>query len=219
MILFDRVAAAVSASARCRHGLRLLERGEDTKGFRHLGLAASRGHTEAQHQVGVCYLEARGVPQSRADAALWLERAARAGHVEAHDVEPGLAHLVGRRAGAVAGRGPERAAPPAAGDDAHAPGSLGRGRRARRHRVGHAQLERVGAAVRVALDAEGEVDGRGVPTLTLNSRHDLTAEEKKMGKKRLAGATRVTADGQVRRIPWHEEWRSHERAHRFSYDP
>ncbi len=70
----------------------------------------------------------------------------------------------------------------------------------------------------IQIDAD-EVDGRGVPTLTLNSRHDLTLEEKKMGKKRLANATQVTADGSVRRIAWHEEWRSHERAHHFSYDP
>ncbi|KAI0089214.1 hypothetical protein BDY19DRAFT_944738 [Irpex rosettiformis] len=82
------------------------------------------------------------------------------------------------------------------------------------------QFKEPGIAVRIDVDeTDGEVDGLGVPTVTLNSRHDLTQEERKMGKKRLANATQITADGQVRRIAWHEEWRSHEKAHQFSYDP
>ena len=82
------------------------------------------------------------------------------------------------------------------------------------------QFKEPGIAVQIDADGtDGEVDGLGIPTLTLNSRHDLTQEEKKMGKKRLANATKITTDGNVRRIPWHEEWRSHEKAHRFSYDP
>ncbi|KAI0692562.1 hypothetical protein BC835DRAFT_1416490 [Cytidiella melzeri] len=78
----------------------------------------------------------------------------------------------------------------------------------------------LGIAVSIEADsAEVEVDGLGVPTVTLNSRHDLTKEEKRMGKKKLGSATVISPEGQVRRLLWHEEWRSHERGPTFTYNP
>ncbi len=41
------------------------------------------GLAEAQYRLGLMYLEGRGVPQDRAQARKWLERAARQGYPEA----------------------------------------------------------------------------------------------------------------------------------------
>ncbi|KAI9064890.1 hypothetical protein FKP32DRAFT_1591102 [Trametes sanguinea] len=55
-----------------------------------------------------------------------------------------------------------------------------------------------------------ERDGLGIPTVTLRVHHDLTAMEKRKRKK----ATKVGADGVVRRAMWYEEWAEGEQLRR-----
>ncbi len=83
MGLFDRLAAVASSAAAARRGVELVEKGDRAAGFHLLAKAAARGNRDAMFQVGKSYLEGRGVPQSRGDAATWLERAGEAGHIEA----------------------------------------------------------------------------------------------------------------------------------------
>jgi TPR repeat protein len=48
--------------------------------------AALQGHTEAEYQLGVMYLEGRGVAQDFDEALGWFVRAARKGHPQAMQV-------------------------------------------------------------------------------------------------------------------------------------
>src|SRR5579875_1588351 len=86
MALLDRFTAIASASAAVRRGVAMVESGKEAEGFAVLARAADRGNAEAQYRVGRCYLEGKGVPPSRTDAALWLERAAEGGHVDAQQL-------------------------------------------------------------------------------------------------------------------------------------
>ena len=92
--VLDRLTAVVSPAAQRRAGLRLLESGQGAAGFQMLAKAARRGDAEAEYRVGRCYLEGIGVPVSRGDAAHWLDRAARAGRIEAQATLAAL-HLMG----------------------------------------------------------------------------------------------------------------------------
>ncbi len=92
--VLDRLTAVVSPAAQRRAGLRLLESGQGAAGFHLLAKAARRGDAEAEYRVGRCYLEGVGVPVSRGDAAQWLDRAARAGRIEAQATLAAL-HLMG----------------------------------------------------------------------------------------------------------------------------
>jgi TPR repeat protein len=40
---------------------------------------------QAQCNLALCYAGGTGVPRSRADARAWYERAAKQGHVQAHN--------------------------------------------------------------------------------------------------------------------------------------
>ncbi|KAI0337913.1 hypothetical protein BDW22DRAFT_836849 [Trametopsis cervina] len=82
------------------------------------------------------------------------------------------------------------------------------------------QFKPLGIAVSIDPEEskENEVDGLGVPTIRLRVRHDLTPEERRMGKKKMTTATTLTADGHVRKMLWHEEWKQHEHLHRFAVD-
>jgi hypothetical protein len=85
--------------------------------------------------------------------------------------------------------------------------------------VPFSQFKPLGIAVSIDGDSgQIEVDGLGVPTVTLNSRHDLTAEEKKMGKKKVANKTIVAPDGTKRQL-WQEEWKATEKVGSFKYNP
>lgn len=46
-------------------------------------MAAERGHTDAQYNIGLCYYQGRSVEQSYADAAKWWKKAAEQGHAYA----------------------------------------------------------------------------------------------------------------------------------------
>ncbi|MGI4945094.1 MAG: tetratricopeptide repeat protein, partial [Janthinobacterium lividum] len=82
-VLFDRVASLLSPAALLRRGVRMAEAGDLPGAFPVLAKAAGAGLPEAQYRIGKAYLEGAGVPASRPDAALWLERAAESGWVEA----------------------------------------------------------------------------------------------------------------------------------------
>ena len=93
--LFDRLKAAVFASARLRRAIRKMEQGRPDRGFPLLARLAQRGVVEAQFRVGRAYIDGAGVPVSRATAAIWLEKAATAGHREAQAVLAAL-YLTGQ---------------------------------------------------------------------------------------------------------------------------
>src|SRR5476649_143589 len=83
MGLFDVVLAPFSATASLRKAVRLTDNGDRRAAFPLLARAARAGITEAEYQIGRCYLEGGGVPPSRADGVRWLEKAASKGYVEA----------------------------------------------------------------------------------------------------------------------------------------
>ena len=63
------------------------------------------------------------------------------------------------------------------------------------------------SGIQIAIDPEQdhvELDGIGVPTVALRVKHGLTEMEQR--KKRKGKKTALGPNGQVRRIPWWEEW-------------
>ncbi|MBV9748026.1 MAG: sel1 repeat family protein, partial [Acetobacteraceae bacterium] len=92
--LLERVHAAVSPAAKLRRAARLTAAGQGAEAFALLAPLAERGMPEAQLRVGRAYLDGKGVPASRSDAARWFERAGRSGLVEAQSLLAAL-HLTG----------------------------------------------------------------------------------------------------------------------------
>ena len=72
-----------SPAASLRRAIRLSERGRRADAFPLLAQAAKAGIADAEYRVARCYLEGSGVPPSRAEATLWLKRAAAHGSIEA----------------------------------------------------------------------------------------------------------------------------------------
>ena len=50
--------------------------------------AAEQGHATSQFNLGLMYLEGKGVQQDKAEATSWLEKASAQGHVEAQNAVP-----------------------------------------------------------------------------------------------------------------------------------
>ena len=50
--------------------------------------AAEQGHATSQFNLGLMFLEGKGVPQDKTAATSWLEKASAQGHVEAQDALP-----------------------------------------------------------------------------------------------------------------------------------
>jgi hypothetical protein len=50
--------------------------------------AAEQGHATSQFNLGLMFLEGKGVPQDTTEATRWLEKASAQGHVEAHNAVP-----------------------------------------------------------------------------------------------------------------------------------
>lgn len=61
--------------------LLLLEAGEPAAALHWLQRAAKRGHADAMHWLGRCYVSGDGVPADRDQGIDWLRRSAAAGHV------------------------------------------------------------------------------------------------------------------------------------------
>jgi len=61
-------------------GLEQLSAGDYIAAQRSFGIAAKRGNTDAQYQLGIIYLEGLGVNKSPEDAAYWFRKAAQNGH-------------------------------------------------------------------------------------------------------------------------------------------
>lgn len=61
-------------------GLEQLSAGDYIAAQRSFGLAAKRGNTDAQYQLGIIYLKGLGVNKSPEDAAYWFRKAAQNGH-------------------------------------------------------------------------------------------------------------------------------------------
>ncbi|THG96403.1 hypothetical protein EW026_g5425 [Hermanssonia centrifuga] len=75
--------------------------------------------------------------------------------------------------------------------------------------------------IQIALDPEPdhvEVDGEGIPTVSLRAKHDLTETEQRKRKKKLT-KTAIGPGGQVRRLAWFEEWEGGEDLRRSNPDP
>lgn len=51
-----------------------------------------------------------------------------------------------------------------------------------------------------------EVDGLGIPTVVLKSKHSLTGEEQARSKKRRKKNAKVTVNGVTRQLLWFEDW-------------
>jgi uncharacterized protein len=81
--LLAKLAGVLPAPARFKRAMALHEAQKYTEAFPLLAGLASEGDTEAQYQVGRCYLRALGVPPNKAEALHWLEQAATKGHTEA----------------------------------------------------------------------------------------------------------------------------------------
>ncbi len=97
-------------------GEALMAAGEAEAGFKLIARAAQTKLPAAEYRVGLCYLQGKGVPASRAEGRRWLELAASQGFAEAQAalatlLVTGLAEdaPVGRRMGAFS---EERAAQP-----------------------------------------------------------------------------------------------------------
>jgi TPR repeat protein/Flp pilus assembly protein TadD len=82
-LAFDAVLAVFSPGAALRRGAALMAVGKPGPALRAYARASRAGLGEAEYRIARCYLEATGVPRSRAEGARWLEKAARRGHVQA----------------------------------------------------------------------------------------------------------------------------------------
>lgn len=72
------------------HGVPKEEADPDQRAAQFYFEAARRGHSGAQHALGILYLTGKGVQQDRAEAQKWFGRAAAQGHAEAQRLVEGL---------------------------------------------------------------------------------------------------------------------------------
>ena len=84
--IWGRLQGALFPAAALRRALIAAEAGRLNEVFPVLARHASKSNAKAQYWVGKAYLEGRGVPQSRATAMSWLQRAAEAGQRDAQSV-------------------------------------------------------------------------------------------------------------------------------------
>lgn len=72
------LALAMPAAASFKDGMTALQRGEHERAFVLLEPEAQRGNLEAQYEVGLMYLEGRGVAKDEARALKWFREASKA---------------------------------------------------------------------------------------------------------------------------------------------
>ena len=66
-----------------QEGLKAYENSDDKSAFECFREAAEQGHTNAEYEVGMCYLDGDGVYEDEYEAAKWFRKAALKGHAEA----------------------------------------------------------------------------------------------------------------------------------------
>ncbi|MBP3298466.1 MAG: sel1 repeat family protein [Muribaculaceae bacterium] len=61
-------------------GMSLYEQGDYKEALKQFGMSAKEGNHDAQYQIGLMFLEGKGVNANPADAAYWFRKAAQNGH-------------------------------------------------------------------------------------------------------------------------------------------
>lgn len=66
-----------------QEGLEAYDNSDYETAFSYFRQAAEQGHTNAEYEVGMCYLDGDGVNEDEYEAAKWFRKAALKGHAEA----------------------------------------------------------------------------------------------------------------------------------------
>ena len=66
-----------------QEGLEAYDNSDYETAFSYFRQAAEQGHTNAEYEVGMCYLDGDGVNEDEYEAAKWFRKAALKGHEEA----------------------------------------------------------------------------------------------------------------------------------------
>lgn len=71
----------VSSDLCYSQGMEMLEAGDYKEALKAFGRSAKEGNHDAQYQIGLMFLEGKGVAENPEDAAYWFRKAAQNGHV------------------------------------------------------------------------------------------------------------------------------------------
>ena len=93
LLFLSLSASAQTAKELTAKGNEYYYAGDYTKAVECYQKSAKQGHADAQYNLGVCYYNGYGVPQSYSEAVKWFRKAAEQGQAEAIDVLKSLGEI------------------------------------------------------------------------------------------------------------------------------
>ena len=79
-IVIGLTTSAQTAQELFDKGVEYYEVGDYTNAVKYFQQAAEQGYAQAQSNLGVCYENGQGVPQSYTEAVEWIKKAAKQGY-------------------------------------------------------------------------------------------------------------------------------------------